>query len=199
MFPNSSTEFQKLHIFVATRRRKMQVVPRSRGTSAVKCKICIDDGDLIQSPCNCTGSVGLVHVTCLETWLSKSNTRECELCKHGIDVYLRNRTFSEVCNKLHNESKGFYYIFFPFFQWIHGLDFGQDKSLCYLLWTLLLLFAFVIFIVFHFYTEKPSGILLVLAFLILVVYVIWIYREFKDWQKENQEVKLAIQPIYCHF
>jgi hypothetical protein len=88
------------------------------------------------------------------------------------------------------------------------LDFGQDKSLCYLLWTLLLLFAFVIFIIFHFYTEKPSGILLVLecgatqlrlelnpvvlAFLILVVYVIWIYREFKDWQKENQEVKLAI-------
>ena len=109
MFPNSSTEFQKLHIFVATRRRKMellQVVPRSRATSAVKCKICIDEGDLIQSPCNCTGSVGLVHVTCLETWLSKSKTRGCELCKHDIDVYLRNRTFLEVCNKLHNESKG---------------------------------------------------------------------------------------------
>mgnify|MGYP001237510097 CR=1 FL=1 len=194
MFPNSSTEFQKLHIFVATRRRKMellQVVPRSRATSAVKCKICIDEGDLIQSPCKCTGSVGLVHATCLETWLSSSNTRECELCKHDIDVYLRNRTFSEVCNKLHNESKGFYYIFSPFFQWIQGLK-GQDRLFCYLLFTLLLLFAFVIFIVFHFYSEKPSGILLVLAFLILVVYVIWAYQEFKDWQKENQEVKLAI-------
>ena len=52
--------------------------------------------------------------------------------------------------------------------------------------------AHCVFIVFHFYTEKPSGILLVLAFLILVVYVIWAYQEFKDWQKENQEVKLAI-------
>ena len=106
--------FQKLHIFVVTRRRKMELllvvptltVPRSRATSAVKCRICIDDGDLIQSPCNCIGSVGLVHVTCLEEWLSTSNTRECEICKHDIDVYLRNRTFSEVCNKLHIESKG---------------------------------------------------------------------------------------------
>ena len=84
-----------------------QVVSRSRATSAVKCRICIDDGDLIQSPCNCIGSVGLIHVTCLEEWLSKSKTRECELCKHDIDVYLRNKTFSEVCNKLHNESKEF--------------------------------------------------------------------------------------------
>ena len=181
----------------------LQVVPRSRATSAVKCKICIDEGDLIQSPCNCTGSVGLVHATCLETWLSSSNTRECELCKHDIDVYLRNRTFSEVCNKLHNESKGFNYIFFPFFQWIKGLN-GQDRLFCYLLFTILLLFAFVIFIVIHFNEEKPSGSLLDLAFLILVVYLCdlvyqefidlcdLVYQEFKDWQKENQEVKLAI-------
>jgi hypothetical protein len=82
------------------------VVPRSRATSAVKCRICYDDGALIQSPCNCIGSVGLVHVNCLERWLSTSRTRECEICKHDIDVYLRNRTFSEVCNKLHDESKG---------------------------------------------------------------------------------------------
>ena len=87
--------------------------------------------------------------------------------------------------------KDFNYIFFPFFQWIKGLN-GQDRLFCYLLFTILLLFAFVIFIVIHFNEEKPSGILLVLAFLILVVYVIWAYQEFKDWQKENQEVKLAI-------
>ena len=68
--------------------------------------------------------------------------------------------------------KGFNYIFFPFFQWIKGLN-GQDRLFCYLLFTLLLLFAFVIFIVFHFNEEKPSGILLVLAFLILVVYTLY--------------------------
>ena len=32
---------------------------------------------------------------------------------------------------------------------------------------------------------------LVLAFLFFIAFLIGIYREFKNWQKQNQEVKLA--------
>ena len=70
---------------------------------------------------------------------------------------------------------------------------GQDYVL-FRVFTLLLLAAFVICIYAHFKHEEGHYIFLVLAFLIIVAYFIYLnklYREFKDWQKQNQEVKLA--------
>ncbi|XP_030650094.1 E3 ubiquitin-protein ligase MARCHF3 [Chanos chanos] len=46
------------------------------------CRICHEGsgaGDLL-SPCNCAGSLAMVHRTCLEHWLTASGTRHCELC-----------------------------------------------------------------------------------------------------------------------
>jgi len=33
------------------------------------------------SPCHCRGTMGLYHRSCLEKWLSSSNTEICEICK----------------------------------------------------------------------------------------------------------------------
>lgn len=46
------------------------------------CRICYD-GDPDQaliSPCNCTGTVGLVHAKCLSRWVTASRRTKCELC-----------------------------------------------------------------------------------------------------------------------
>ncbi|OMJ65559.1 hypothetical protein SteCoe_37992 [Stentor coeruleus] len=66
---------------------------------AFQCRICLNDDNSIENPliapCKCTGSMGLIHLECLQRWLSsKVATREtnnslsyswksleCELCK----------------------------------------------------------------------------------------------------------------------
>ncbi|XP_073693492.1 E3 ubiquitin-protein ligase MARCHF3 [Garra rufa] len=46
------------------------------------CRICHEGsgaGDLL-SPCECAGSLAMVHRVCLERWLTASGTSRCELC-----------------------------------------------------------------------------------------------------------------------
>jgi len=53
------------------------------------CRIChsseiscpFSNGEPLISPCDCRGSTGLYHRTCLERWLSSSNKEKCEICK----------------------------------------------------------------------------------------------------------------------
>lgn len=49
---------------------------------SVVCRICYDEtiDEPVISPCNCKGTVGLVHKSCLERWLAESNTDRCDLC-----------------------------------------------------------------------------------------------------------------------
>nr|CAD7450599.1 unnamed protein product [Timema bartmani] len=49
------------------------------------CRICHSGGSssllgTLKSPCYCRGTVALVHMACLERWLSASGTEFCELC-----------------------------------------------------------------------------------------------------------------------
>ena len=45
-----------------------------------------DSSDNLISPCDCTGTLGLVHKSCLEKWLSASNKTECEICKYRFNT-----------------------------------------------------------------------------------------------------------------
>uniref|UniRef100_T1J7S7 Uncharacterized protein n=1 Tax=Strigamia maritima TaxID=126957 RepID=T1J7S7_STRMM len=48
------------------------------------CRIC-HEGDTkeeLVAPCRCAGTMGLVHQTCIEKWLSSSNSNSCEICKY---------------------------------------------------------------------------------------------------------------------
>ena len=70
---------------------------RSKTSSGVFCRICHDgdlDGDKLISPCSCSGSVGLIHRTCIEKWLSTVNQDTCEICKQKFLVSRHTKPFS---------------------------------------------------------------------------------------------------------
>ncbi|KAL3696408.1 hypothetical protein R1sor_010484 [Riccia sorocarpa] len=60
------------------------------------CRICRtpgDDDSPLYYPCACSGSIKYVHQDCLLQWLSHSNARQCEVCKHAFSfspVYAEN-------------------------------------------------------------------------------------------------------------
>lgn len=48
-----------------------------------KCRICLGLGDNDEemcTPCQCTGSVKYIHVTCLKEWIKEKRSVKCELC-----------------------------------------------------------------------------------------------------------------------
>lgn len=61
--------------------------PRLSSSGSV-CRICHeeDSSENLISPCECTGTSGLVHKNCLEKWLSASNKTECEICKYQFNT-----------------------------------------------------------------------------------------------------------------
>uniref|UniRef100_A0A8P0NJX7 E3 ubiquitin-protein ligase MARCHF2 n=3 Tax=Canis lupus TaxID=9612 RepID=A0A8P0NJX7_CANLF len=61
------------------------------------CRICHEgaNGESLLSPCGCTGTLGAVHQSCLERWLSSSNTSYCELCHTEFAVEKRPRPLTE--------------------------------------------------------------------------------------------------------
>lgn len=62
------------------------------------CRICHEgaNGESLLSPCGCTGTLGAVHKSCLERWLSSSNTSYCELCHTEFVVEKCPRPLIEV-------------------------------------------------------------------------------------------------------
>ncbi|XP_074019933.1 E3 ubiquitin-protein ligase MARCHF2 isoform X2 [Numenius arquata] len=67
------------------------------------CRICHEggNGEGLLSPCDCTGTLGTVHKSCLEKWLSSSNTSYCELCHTEFVVERRPRPLTEVSFRYH--------------------------------------------------------------------------------------------------
>ncbi|GCB62149.1 E3 ubiquitin-protein ligase MARCHF3 [Scyliorhinus torazame] len=58
------------------------------------CHECSNQEDLL-SPCECTGTLGTIHRSCLEHWLSSSNTSYCELCHFKFSVERKPRPLIE--------------------------------------------------------------------------------------------------------
>ncbi|KAK7009638.1 hypothetical protein BgiMline_001176 [Biomphalaria glabrata] len=52
------------------------------------CRICQEDGtyEKLISPCYCSGTVGFMHMSCLETWLGLNGRTACELCLFPFPV-----------------------------------------------------------------------------------------------------------------
>ncbi|KTF87039.1 hypothetical protein cypCar_00046700 [Cyprinus carpio] len=70
------------------------------------CRICHEGQDVcnsegLLSPCDCTGTLGTVHKSCLEKWLSSSNTSYCELCHTEFTIERRPRPLTEVSFRYH--------------------------------------------------------------------------------------------------
>ncbi|XP_046838563.1 E3 ubiquitin-protein ligase MARCHF2-like isoform X1 [Vespa crabro] len=68
--------------------------------SIVYCRICHEADDSIEElidPCDCTGSLGLIHASCLEKWLSSSNTDHCEICKYAFVIEKKKKPLCQSC------------------------------------------------------------------------------------------------------
>ncbi|KAH8033319.1 hypothetical protein HPB51_009518 [Rhipicephalus microplus] len=58
------------------------------GSSGTTCRICQEGDQKAQlvSPCSCSGTIGFVHVSCLERWLNERDVDYCELCGTSYKV-----------------------------------------------------------------------------------------------------------------
>lgn len=52
------------------------------------CRICHegDEEEELVSPCDCAGTMGMLHISCLEQWLGSSKTTKCEICQFQFTV-----------------------------------------------------------------------------------------------------------------
>lgn len=72
--------------------------PSLRHSDVGMCRICHEGGggETLLSPCDCTGTLGKVHKSCLEKWLSSSNTSYCELCHTEFTIERRPQPLTQV-------------------------------------------------------------------------------------------------------
>ena len=68
--------------------------------SQIVCRICYsnESKENLANWCYCSGSIGLMHKSCLERWLLESKSNKCEICKFEYDIRLEivKPTFIQV-------------------------------------------------------------------------------------------------------
>lgn len=63
------------------------------------CRICHCENEPqnpLLTPCYCSGSLKYVHQSCLQQWLTASETTSCELCKFPFIMHTKIKPFNEV-------------------------------------------------------------------------------------------------------
>ncbi|KAG9352254.1 hypothetical protein JZ751_020667 [Albula glossodonta] len=65
------------------------------------CRICHEGSGVedLLSPCECAGTLAMVHCSCLEHWLMASNTSRCELCHFEFALERLPKPLTEVKGK----------------------------------------------------------------------------------------------------
>ncbi|KAL3245772.1 hypothetical protein MRX96_058298 [Rhipicephalus microplus] len=164
-------------------------VPTRAGTGPI-CRIC-HEGDHslpLLSLCLCSGTMGLVHLLCLEHWLSTSGSETCEICHYRFNVERRPRQFCEWVNSVSVRRAFFGDL----------LCFGLLSPLAFLCGVLCLHGAA------HQVLQRrlwePIG-LAVLAFMLFTVYSAWTvltfryhYRSWRKWRVANPYIKVVDTP-----
>jgi hypothetical protein len=70
--------------------------------SAILCRICYTadtSKEPLLQPCDCSGTMGVMHKTCLEKWLAQCNKNNCEICSFEFDIQRLARPFNQVEEK----------------------------------------------------------------------------------------------------
>uniref|UniRef100_A0A7N4UYC3 E3 ubiquitin-protein ligase MARCHF2 n=1 Tax=Sarcophilus harrisii TaxID=9305 RepID=A0A7N4UYC3_SARHA len=164
----------------------------ARGTSdGPICRICHEgsSGEVLLSPCDCTGTLGTVHKSCLEKWLSSSNTSYCELCHTEFVVERRPRPFTEWLKDPgpRNEKRTLFcdmvcFLFITPLAAISGwlcLRGAQDHL--------------------QFNSRLEAVGLIALTLALFTIYILWTLVSFRyhcqlysEWRRTNQKVRLMI-------
>lgn len=174
-------------------RRNMTPDKRS-AHSVIYCRICHEDGtaEELIDPCECTGTLGLIHASCLEKWLSASNTDHCEICKYGFVVEKRSKPLSQ-----------------SFWQWwrsttVYGPQGIGGDVICLIVLTPLCMAAtYLCGIGASSYSRlgfwEGTG-LAVLCCMLVITYFLWLivtirfhFLSLRQWRKRNPDVKLIVK------
>jgi len=162
----------------------------SKNTSLLFCRICHEGEQLekLISPCRCSGTMGLVHKSCCERWLSSCNQDTCELCKQQLRVERRPQ---------------------PFVKWLAEPSVGDDQRnlmgdfVCFLLLTPLAgvsVFLCTSGAIYYIEQAKQSEAvgLVCLSFLLLLTYFLWLLLTLRyhckvwgKWRRSHQDIRLV--------
>jgi hypothetical protein len=164
-------------------------------TSALLCRICYaadNTREPLMQPCACSGTMGLMHRTCLEKWLSQSNSHSCEICHFEFTIEKRAKSFGAwLCRPLTTkDTKNLF-----------------NDFVCFLILTPLAYVTtwYCVLFSLRFHQAAAGGNkweasgLVVLTTFLLLIYLLWLMfsckyhlRVLKEWQAKNQIVTLKI-------
>ncbi|XP_041648958.1 E3 ubiquitin-protein ligase MARCHF3 [Cheilinus undulatus] len=159
------------------------------------CRICHEGGasEELLSPCECSGSLAMVHQVCLEHWLTASNSSHCELCHHQF-----------VLEHLPK----------PLTEWLGSPSVKQQRrtlcgdAVCFLFITPLASLSGWLCVQGArdlYYTNGMEALgLLVLTLALFTIYIFWTVVSvryhmhlFKMWKMTDQRVRLQV-PLQAH-
>ncbi|XP_047437633.1 E3 ubiquitin-protein ligase MARCHF3 [Mugil cephalus] len=181
-------ELNSYHIEMPT--KECAAVTKSLCSEEPFCRICHEDqtsGELL-SPCECSGTLAMVHRTCLEQWLTASNSGHCELCHHQFAL--------ERLPK-------------PLTEWLCSPSMQQQRrtlcgdAACFLFITPLASLSGWLCVqgaMDLYYTNGMEALgLLVLTLALFTIYVFWTVVSvryhvhlYKMWKKTDQKVRLQL-------
>ncbi|XP_051896628.1 E3 ubiquitin-protein ligase MARCHF3 [Pristis pectinata] len=155
------------------------------------CRICHEPSDKenLLSPCECSGTLGTVHRSCLEQWLAASCSSHCELCHFEFALERMSRPLSEWLKD-------------PTLQ--HKRRMLCGDIICFLFITPLATLSGWLCVqgtIDHFYFSSSIEAvgLLILSAVLITIYLLWTTASFryhmsllKEWRRTNQKVKLLI-------
>jgi len=160
----------------------------SKTSSGIFCRICHDGegSERLISPCMCSGSMALVHRTCIEKWLSTANNDNCELCHHKYIISKHPR---------------------PFVNWLCEPGVEDDQRnlvgdiVCFFLLTPLAAISTYLCATgaaFYLEEKKSESIgLICLCVVLVLIYFIWVFLTIKYhvqvwfiWRENHQEIRL---------
>ncbi|XP_033749173.1 uncharacterized protein LOC117333862 [Pecten maximus] len=155
------------------------------------CRIChgSNSSELLLSPCYCSGSVGKIHLSCLQRWLGSSNKTRCEICDFQFTLKRKTK---------------------PFKKFLANPGSPRDKRnmicdlVCFsLLMPLTITTAWLCIsnaVQLNLHVWESAG-LVSLALCLIIIFFVWTticfrqnFNMWKDWSQFNQDVKLKCQP-----
>ncbi|PVD19578.1 hypothetical protein C0Q70_20068 [Pomacea canaliculata] len=142
------------------------VCSQSSGSDGPVCRICHDgeDKEELISPCHCTGSVGMLHLSCLERWLGTSHTTRCELCRYEFMLEKTTPPLSEFFKSPPHPN--------------HGLNTICDISCFFVLTPVSIISAYLCIRGALRYSQWPGSWqmqgLILLTTCLIVIYITWL-------------------------
>ncbi|XP_011305322.1 E3 ubiquitin-protein ligase MARCH2 [Fopius arisanus] len=161
---------------------------------SIYCRICHEDGNTEEliDPCECSGTVGLIHTGCLEKWLTTSNSAQCEICKYAFSIKKKDKPLTQ-----------------SIWQWWLSTSGNGPQGICGDLFCFVILTPLCVAATYlcavgaSTYTRngfwEGTG-LFILCFMLVATYSLWFivtirfhYKSWRDWCNRNQDVKLLVK------